>query len=216
MFRTRRKRYPTERLGALSDGVFAIALTLLVLELKLPADARPTTLASMIEENGHELIGWVVSFIILARFWAIHHDAIAEMRRVTSSTIFMNFVFLGTISLIPFAAHLVGEYELSEPLVMQIFSVLLALNALSLGGFIWMAERDNQLNSAEKRAWSIRAVHHLAFVPLLAVACVIIAIWNPGIALALWGLEALIVIIALSFTWGDSADEDAPQPISYE
>jgi uncharacterized membrane protein len=216
MLRTRRKRYPTERLGALSDGVFAIALTLLVLELKLPTTTEPTSLASMMRDNGHELIGWLVSFIILARFWAIHHDAIAEMRRVTSKTIFMNFVFLGTISLIPFAAHLVGEYELSEPLVMQIFSVLLALNALSLGGFIWMAERDNNLSSLEARAWSIRAIHHLLFVPLLAIASAIIAIWNPGISLALWGIEALVVIIALSFTWGDSVDEEELDLVTQE
>ena len=203
------KRYPTERLGALSDGVFAIALTLLVLELKLPPEQEGVSLPSVLLENGHELVGWVVSFIILARFWAIHHDAIADMEFCSSRTIFMNFFFLGTISLVPFSAHLVGVYELSEPLVMQIFSGLVALNALGLGGFVWLAERDNPLTQREMKKWSLRAVHHLVLVPVIAVIASVVAIWAPGISLAIWGIESILVIIALSMGMAAPAPDDA-------
>lgn len=212
MARNRRK-YPLERLGALSDGVFAIALTLLVLELKLPPQNSEASLGSLLLDNGHELFGWVISFIVLARFWAVHHDALAEMGRCSARTVFINFAFLGTISLIPFAAHLVGEYELSEPLVEQLFSGLIALNALTLGAFIFSAERDNRLTSAEHRRWSLRAVHHLLIVPIIAIVSGLVALVQPGISLIIWGVEALLVIIALSVGMGDpdpdSTDESA-------
>jgi uncharacterized membrane protein len=206
-----RRKYPLERLGALSDGVFAIALTLLVLELKLPPQNADASLSSMLLDNGHELVGWVVSFIVLARFWAVHHDALAEMDRCSARTIFTNFAFLGTISLIPFAAHLVGEYELSEPLVEQIFSGLIALNALTLGAFISSAERDNRMTSAEHRRWSMRAVHHLLIVPIIAVVSGLLALVQPGISLAIWGLESVLVIIALSVGMGDPDPDSTDQ-----
>lgn len=210
----RRKRYPLERLGALSDGVFAIALTLLVLELKLPPQNTDASLASVLLDNSHELLGWVVSFIVLARFWAVHHDVLSEMGRCSAKTVFMNFAFLGTISLIPFAAHLVGEYEFSEPLVIQIFSGLIALNAITLGGFTLMAERDNRFASGQQRRWSLRVVHHLFLVPVIAIVSSLIALWQPGIALVLWGIEAILVIVALSMGMGDPEDEDEEEDVN--
>jgi len=189
-----RRFYPPERLGALTDGVFAIALTLLVLELKLP-DPPPTglTLPEILVEDWHPFLGWVISFIVLARFWMIQHDTASSITRCSSRTVLINFIFLATISLVPFTAHLVGIYEVDEPLALQIFAILVAINALVLGWFVWSAEKDN----GGATAWSKNVVHHLAIVPVLAVITIVLADFAPAWTLLIWGIESVVVVIVL-------------------
>jgi uncharacterized membrane protein len=189
-----RRFHPPARLGALTDGVFAIALTLLVLELKLP-DPPPTglTLQEILVEDWHPFLGWLISFIVLARFWMIQHDTASSITRCSSRTILINFIFLATISVVPFTAHLVGIYEVDEPLALQIFAVLVAINALVLGWFVWSAERDN----GSATAWSKNVVHHLAIVPVLAVITIVLAGVAPAWTLLIWGIESVVVVIVL-------------------
>ena len=81
--------FGTERLGALSDGVFAIVLTLLVLDLKLPelppGYAEPGMIKAL-EERIPNLIAWIISFVLVARIWIVHHSIVANLadaRRMT-------------------------------------------------------------------------------------------------------------------------------------
>ncbi len=94
--------YRSERLGALTDGLFAIVLTLLVLELKIPEDPAPGTDVIQVLINDWEAFaGWLISFVILARLWMFQHHAAASARFVSSRSIAINFAFLATVSLIP-------------------------------------------------------------------------------------------------------------------
>ncbi len=92
--------YRSERLGALTDGLFAIVLTLLVLELKIPEDPAPGTDVIQVLINDWEAFaGWLISFVILARLWMFQHHAAASARFVSSRSIAINFAFLATVSL---------------------------------------------------------------------------------------------------------------------
>jgi uncharacterized membrane protein len=187
-----RRFHPPERLGALTDGVFAIALTLLVLELKLPEETPAgLTLREILVADWHPFLGWLISFIVLARLWMIQHDTAASISRCSSRSVLINFVFLATISLVPFTAHLVGVYELSEPLALQLFSILIGLNAFTLGLFVWSAEKDN----GGTTAWSKSVVHHLVAVPVIAAVTVVLASFSPGLTLIIWGVESIAVIV---------------------
>lgn len=196
--------YPTERLGAISDGVFAVALTLLVLELKIPDSAdnsRPVF--EVLAENWHEFVGWIVSFIVLARLWAIHHDTMYTVKRVSSHTVFINFVFLGAISLVPFGANIVGTFEFTVPQAIQAFSILVALNALALGWFIRSAEKDDAIRDGKRPQrvkFSTQALHHLVFVPIIAVIALVTSQFLPEIGLAIWVVEAAAIIIVLAMS----------------
>lgn len=198
--------YPPERLGALTDGVFAIALTLLVLELKFP-DPPPAnlTLAEILTTDWHPFLGWIISFIVLARLWLIQHDTAAALTRASSRTLIINMVFLGTVSLIPFSANLISVYDLNEPLSLQIFAILIGLNSLMLGWFVASAERDQASIDDRSPRWSRRALHHLIGVPVIAVIAVIVTFIDPTLALIIWGLESVIVVIVL-ITSGRVAD----------
>ena len=202
----RYRYYKTERLSALSDGIFAIVLTLLVLELKLPArtgDGNQVWLA--LGDNFHELVGWIVSFVVLARMWAIHHDTFASLKRVSSKTILINFVFLATISLVPFAAKLVGTYEFSDPNAIILFSAMLGLTGLTLGWVISAAEADARLHLSESTGWAWRIRHHLLIVPAVAVFAMLISYLHPALGLAVLGIEAVVSIIVLLSNGPDDA-----------
>ena len=204
------KYYKTERLGALSDGIFAIVLTLLVLELRLPeVDTGGSQVWEAFVENNHELIGWVVSFVVLARMWAIHHDTLSSLRLVSSRTILINFLFLGTISLVPFAAKLVGTYEFTDPAAIMVFSAMLGLTGLTLGWVIAAAEADARLHTPDHRGFGWRARHHLIFLPIIAAVAIIASLLHPALGLGVLFLEAIVAIITL-FTTGDDDELDEP------
>ena len=206
---TRIRYYRTERLGALSDGIFAIVLTLLVLELKLPsAAASDNQVWLALVSNFHELVGWIVSFVVLARMWAIHHDTLASLRLVSSRTILINFVFLATISLVPFAAKLVGTYEFTDPMAIIVFSVMLGLTGLTLGWVISAAEADARMHMKDHRGFGWRVRHHLLFVPLIAVAAILASLLHPAIGLGVLFVEAIGAVIALVSTGPDDELDD--------
>lgn len=190
--------YSPERLGALTDGVFAIALTLLVLELKFP-DPPPAnlTLREILATDWHPFLGWIISFIVLARLWLIQHDTAAAMSRASSRTLIINMVFLATISLIPFSANLISVYDLNEPLSLQIFAILIGLNSLVLGWFVHSAEHDQAAIEARAPRWSRRALHHLIGVPIIAAVAVVVTFIDPTLTLIVWGIESVIVVVVL-------------------
>jgi uncharacterized membrane protein len=102
----------SQRLEAFSDGVFAIAITLLVLDLVVPAREEAAT-----EGLWHSLLAewpayfaYLVSFLVIGIIWVNHHVVFAKVRQVDRSVLFANLFLLLTISVIPFPTRLLAEY----------------------------------------------------------------------------------------------------------
>ncbi|BDI30750.1 hypothetical protein CCAX7_28010 [Capsulimonas corticalis] len=122
----------TGRIEAFSDGVFAIVVTLLVLELKVP-EMRDT---NNVGELGHRLLdllpkflSWMISFIIVCKFWLNHHYLLGLARHATYGMAWLNSLFLMFQSLIPFPTALLGEHP-GNPLAVSIFGIVMALNTV--------------------------------------------------------------------------------------
>ncbi|MDX1980080.1 MAG: TMEM175 family protein [Bryobacteraceae bacterium] len=120
------------RIEALSDGVFAIIVTLLVLELKAPG----LTDRASVSELGQRLISllpkflsWLISFIIVCKFWLNHHHVLAQARHANYALVWLNSIFLMFQSFVPFPTALMGEYP-ENPLAVSFFGWVLALNTL--------------------------------------------------------------------------------------
>jgi uncharacterized membrane protein len=120
------------RIEAFSDGVFAIVVTLLVLELKVPSlhDHRS------VSELGHQLLdlfpkflSWLISFIIVCKFWLNHHHILGLARHANYSMVWLNSIFLMFQSFIPFPTAMMGEYP-TNPLAMSMFGLVMAVNTL--------------------------------------------------------------------------------------
>ena len=124
-----------DRLLALSDGVVAIALTLLVLQLRVPslpsasADSA-SALAAALAKGGDQLTAYVISFYVVAQFWLVHHRVFQHLVGQQEGLAWWNFGFLFTITIMPFTSDLLGQYG-SNPLAVDIFALNLLLAALA-------------------------------------------------------------------------------------
>jgi uncharacterized membrane protein len=194
-----RRTYGIERLNGLTDGLFAIVLTLLVIDLGLPEPPRPgEEVADELADNLPDFIGWVISFVVIARVWAIHHLVTASMKRVHGGTLLINFVLLALISLTPFTSSLIGAYEFHVPLATAVFTAQLGLVCLAVGLLARHAHLDPAVRAddAADLRWHWR--HHALLVPAVAAAGVGLSFVEPHLVLVLWGGEfALVVVLAL-------------------
>src|SRR6266542_4131630 len=120
------------RIEAFSDGVFAIVVTLLVLELKLPAlkdHASVSELAHALVDLLPKFLSWLISFIIVCKFWLNHHHLLGLARHANYAMVWLNAIFLLGQSFIPFPTALAGEYP-TNPLAVSFFGIVFAINTL--------------------------------------------------------------------------------------
>jgi uncharacterized membrane protein len=123
---------PLTRLEAFSDGVFAIVVTLLVLELKIPAVVHHTSvqeLAAQLCDLMPKFLSWLISFVIVCKFWLNHNALLRQARHADYGMAWLNALFLMFQSFIPFPTALMGEYP-GNPLAVSAFGVVMALNTL--------------------------------------------------------------------------------------
>lgn len=119
----------THRIEALVDGIFAIAMTLLVLTLTLPAAGKgPTEVHGLLLGLIDKFFNYALSFILLAIFWLRHHQQFHFIKRTDGKHLWINIFFLMFVALIPFSTSLAGDYS-KEPLA----EVFFAANIFMLG-----------------------------------------------------------------------------------
>lgn len=191
--------YSTERLGALSDGVFAIILTLLVLELKIPELSARYSEQQMIANLAHQLpnfIAWSISFVLIARIWIVHHDIIARLARCHIGTITLNFVLLGFCSLVPFGAGLIGTYEW-DPLAIIIFSAIFGCTGIAVGLLARHVGTEVHLHKPDAAPINLgfHWKYHALGIPAIAIASILLIPIAEILSLGIWILEPLIAFI---------------------
>ena len=102
-----------ERLEALTDGIFATVMTVLVLTLSVPviaSGASNAQVATDIEAPGPNILAYVLGFLLFAVLWISHHNIFHYMTRVDRPLLWLNTLFLLTIGFLPFSTALVGKY----------------------------------------------------------------------------------------------------------
>lgn len=187
--RVAKQYFATDRVNAVTDGVFAIALTLLVLELKLPDPDSTQSVLTLMIENWHDFAAWVVSFAALGRFWIVQHALVTSIERCRLSMVVYHFVLLGLVSIVPFSASLIGNYDLSSTWATVVFALNVGLISVVLG----VISRQSSASLA-----ALRSAYYLAWLPALACAACALAIISPRAAVLLvlvemiWGLARLI------------------------
>ena len=112
--------FSKHRVEALSDGVFAIAMTLLVLDLKVPLDIAPGQLGAALKHGGASWVSFIITCALAANFWTFQHQVLDRVERVTSGGRALTFVFLGFVSILPFTTSVWGHH-IREPLAFVIY-----------------------------------------------------------------------------------------------
>jgi uncharacterized membrane protein len=172
-------------LEALCDGVFAIALTLLVLDIRIPSDAAiPTTSALWLSlvRLLPSLFAFLLSFCIIFITWANHHATLKLVRRTSSQFIYANGFLLLTVVLIPFTAALLGDYLLTNhasPAVV-LYTAVDALQALAWIFLTRAALGPHPLADLEASRPAIRTAGRNGLLALAVYGvCTILAFWFP-------------------------------------
>lgn len=164
------------RLEALIDGVFAVALTLLVLDIKLPDDiasaSNEALWARLLTLERHFVI-YVISFVVIGMYWINHHIQFHFLRRTNRNLIWINLMYLLLISFLPFATDLIGDHK-DLVLPCEIYGLtLLTLSGVSCGHLEYLA-RHPALASPELTPLVATLIRRrilvFALVPLLSMA----------------------------------------------
>jgi len=101
------------RVVAFSDGVFAIAITLLVLSIQIPFDLPPEQLDEYLADSWGQVFAYFLSFAVIGRFWLSHHYHFNLLRHVDDRLLLLNLVYLAFIVLVPFPTAVLGDFDLS-------------------------------------------------------------------------------------------------------
>jgi uncharacterized membrane protein len=177
-----------ERLVAFSDGVIAIIITIMVLELKVPHDASLAALAAVTPL----FLSYVLSFVYVAIYWNNHHHFFQMVREVDGLVLWANMHLLFWLSLVPFATGWMGENHFA-PVPTATYGVALLMPALAWYGMQWaiirVQGRDSALARAIGRDWKGK------LSPLLYLAGVLLAFIDVRIAAAIYVLIALMWLI---------------------
>lgn len=186
---------PNSRLEAFCDGVFAIALTLLIIDIKIPSTTEINSTLDFwiaLKNIGPSVFAFVLSFIIILITWVNHHNALKLANKSAPSFIYANGLLLLTVVFLPFPTSLIGEYILTDhaaPAVI-LYNSVLALQAL---GWILMGSTaiKNHLYRSDNALTTTREnVKYGYFALLLYTLLAIIAFWFP-----------LAIAIATTLTW---------------
>ena len=130
------RTHDPSRVLALSDGIFAIVLTLLVLDIHLPDLAGGQSLADALTEIRPTFSAFVISFVLASMYWVGHRDLFAMIRRTDRFLVWVNVLYLLPVCLLPFATSLLGRYAL-EPVALRLYGlVLLAIAVMRVA--IWL------------------------------------------------------------------------------
>lgn len=187
--------FGTNRIEALADGIFAVAMTLLVLDVKLPPGELLATNAALLERLltvSHTFVIYFISFGVLGMFWVGHHVHFHYIRSVDHTLLWLNLLFLFGITSVPFVTDLLGDHnDLRLPhLVYGVKIVVLAgLLSVQMGYLRRHPElAQPSLTPDVARRIMVRTAM-FAMIPLLSIAAVF---YNTRLALYLYFLLPVI------------------------
>ncbi len=178
--------FSSGRINALSDGVFAIAMTLLVLDLKLPPldpSADRGVVTAVVVEQFPRFVSWILSFAILCRLWITHHGLLRTGDTRSSSFMTWNLVFLGVIAFIPFPASFMSEHH-DQALSVFIVSATYLVAGLALAAMAVAYRKQLETAGASTVEHSVARV--VAIIVATALISCLLALFYPWLGVLIW------------------------------
>lgn len=170
------------RLEAFSDGVIAIILTIMILELKIPHSTSWSEIYALYPY----FIPYILSFLFIAIYWVNHHHLIHTLKKVNYKILWSNNVLIFFLSLVPWATGFMGEnhFEKNSVIVYTIICLLpaLAFSVLSksiLSSDVTNSDVINVLNSMKKKEFFSQILYGIAiifsfFIPIVSLICIFV------------------------------------------
>jgi len=188
----------TARLEAFSDGVFAIAITLLVLEIKVPPahEATGSSLLASLRHLWPSYVGYLITFVTIGIMWVNHHAMFRYIRRTDRACLLINVVFLLCLSFLPFPTAVLAEH-LDDPEGRRVATVFYGCSfivmALMFNLLWWYGTHRGRLLGADVDREAVDTISkRYRFGPVLYAAATAIAFVSVAASLALHASLAIL------------------------
>jgi uncharacterized membrane protein len=195
------------RIGSFSDGVLAISITLLVLNIDVPQLSEPSRLPSAMLDLWPDFVSYVLSFAVVGRFWVVHHRVFESLHSVDGTTMALNLVFLGAAALMPFASELLARYG-DEPIAAMAYAGLLTVASLTSWVMIALARRRGLVAPAARAKSRLYGTAEALLLPAAYAASIPVALLSPLAAELMWVASFLVHPTRLARARGAVAEED--------
>ncbi len=181
------------RIGALTDGIFATVMTILVLGLRPPTlnvSTPGASLSSELSKLALNILTYALTFITLGLYWVGHHNQFHYVRRTDRALLWINIAFLMSIGFVPFTTSLLGAYP-GDPTAVRAYGANLLANGLGLYGTWWYATSGRRLVDSDLASSTVTLVKRRSLVGP--------SVFSTGIAVSFISPLASIIIFFLPF-----------------
>ena len=189
----RKRIHLHDRLCALADGVYAVVITLLVLDLKIPEipGATDPQLRADLFQQTPNFVAYTIAFSLIGFFWMNHHRIFESLAVCGKWALHLNIIHLFFISLAPYSTSLIGHYE-GDRIATIFFSVNLGLASLSLSLLaLYVLPKGEKGVDASDGTWVKLPWWDVFSGPGIAILSITVSFWSITAALLLWPLVML-------------------------
>ncbi|HWU59515.1 MAG TPA: TMEM175 family protein [Microbacteriaceae bacterium] len=186
------------------DAVYAFAITLLITNVDMPAPDAWKNIGSLLGGGlGNQLLGFIISFVVIAVFWKVNFDLLREFNGMNTRVVIANLVTVGLVVLLPFTTQGISDPQIVElPLPTALYACNIALAILSQMVMYEVGRRSGLIavDHAPAALWAGR-IDALLKVAVFAVSIPVSFLVGPDWARWVWA--TLLVIAPLSGRWSD-------------
>jgi uncharacterized membrane protein len=188
-----------ERINAFSDGVFAIVITLLVLELKVPEHLPPGGLLELLPELMPAFLGHVVSFVLIGMLWVGHHNMFLTVKRHDRTLLWLNNFFLLAVATMPFFAGLLAHHTTDQASMVAYALNLIMAGLLLLATWLYATHRRRLVPAELPQRVVTHVARRILIAPVLSVVAIVTTFINPSISQFIFILIAVLYIFPNPF-----------------
>jgi uncharacterized membrane protein len=191
------RQHDPARVLALSDGVFAIVITLLVLEIHVPELTGGESLRDALHEVRPSFTAFLISFFVTAIAWAGHRDLFAHIRRTDRTLVWLNILYLLPLSLLPFGAALISRYD-RDSVALSLYGIQVLLIAVTrLIVWLYATNRPHLLYELISPRTKRVGVVIVAVPAVFYVLAIMISDSAPAASMAIYAGVPILYFIAL-------------------
>ena len=174
------------RIVAFSDGVFAIAITLLVLQINVPQSLPPgETLLDELWVQRADILAYAISFAVLGKLWLLHHRFFSAIERFDGTLMGLNLLYLAFIAVIPFTSELLGDYDRDSTAVIA-YAVSMLGVSITFQAQLRYAARNELVRPELREVQRRYALPTNLAVTAVFLVSIPVALVSPLVATLMW------------------------------
>jgi uncharacterized membrane protein len=186
-------KFALERLIFFSDAVFAIAITLLALELRVPVMPQAQVASEMLSalmNMDAKFISFILSFVVIGVYWGAHHFDFQYIKRFDRGLLWLNLLVLFGVIFLPFPTAMIGSYPGQQITVSLYAASVAGLGLVRWAMWIYAARHHRLVDADLDPKFISRLMRRALIVPVVFILSIGIAAFNPALAMYSWWLIA--------------------------